>query len=778
MLFMAILSGMIGLVSAQEAPPPLNDSFSQAVTLPTTLPTFVKGSNIGCTLEVGEPVLNHPWYGEDIGACSAWWKWTAPANGQVLISAVNSKIREGTLVAVYRGNTLATLNLEGIEVVDFYYEPSPNPGVLVEALAGQTYFIAVHGLFESQGTFDVVVVQPPLNDSFTDAGVLGSAIPVTVSGTNVGATAEEEEPKGPNSQIHPFGQTVWWQWQSPISGLVQIDTLGSSFDTQLHIYTGAAIEELEAQASNRNANDIGNSRTAFQAQAGMLYWIQITGEEPVHASGLISLNIRSLENPVTANDYVARGRAFLQQQTMAGIAAATQQFQLALGVDPAHPEASVLLAVGKLTLLEPEPAFAQALSAIGLVDSDLYARKYRIAKDLDGKLVVPLESHTQKGLEYLQTILLPELQHLKLLLAAASQPSFLMSLSDSETSSSYVVLDAGDISIIMASVYGLEAMIRLLQTYDAGFSVAEVVTAANEGKLEVEALVDSFSNLLTQTSDDQRGAFKAALKAAASHYLAASTHVRTVRSSGAAGQHHLFRLATDFLTEEETLRGYVQKGVDSLDGPVNVVVDGNNETVDLSSLFSSSHSLRDQLPRFHGNQVVEGTVADPTFKGTVSTANQERVSTLLRDRNLLYTVRNYTDWAGHFLRKLPEQDRLPGTDPDNDMLGNFAEYAFGLDPAKFSSPGEFIVSKLQRRIENGKNYLHITFPRRILSEEIEYSIEVSADLREWDGTEIQVERVGDPLPLGNGKMEQVTYRLLAEAEVTGKKFLRVKVRQR
>ncbi|HEY1051899.1 MAG TPA: hypothetical protein VGE39_19140 [Prosthecobacter sp.] len=69
--------------------------------------------------------------------------------------------------------------------------------------------------------------------------------------------------------------------------------------------------------------------------------------------------------------------------------------------------------------------------------------------------------------------------------------------SDMETSGRFVISDAADVSLIQASQRGLEAVTRLLQTYNAGVNVADVLTAANNDQLNVE-------NVATGPTHEQR----------------------------------------------------------------------------------------------------------------------------------------------------------------------------------------------------------------------------------------------------------------------------------
>ena len=117
------------------------------------------------------------------------------------------------------------------------------------------------------------------NNDFANAAVLngGSGL---IFGTNLAATRESNEP------VHadvPGGASVWYRWQAPATGTYLFTTFGSSFDTVLAVYTGAAVNALTPIANNDdngNADNLGPTLTsslAFDALAGTTYYIAVDG---------------------------------------------------------------------------------------------------------------------------------------------------------------------------------------------------------------------------------------------------------------------------------------------------------------------------------------------------------------------------------------------------------------------------------------------------------------------------------------------------------------------
>jgi hypothetical protein len=133
-----------------------------------------------------------------------------------------------------------------------------------------------------------VVAAPtgPANDRFANRLTLtGSA--VTATGSNVGATKEAGEP------IHGGnvgGKSVWWSWKAPASGVVTIDTLGSSFKTLLGVYTGSTLTAL-ARVTGLPLTVGGAATFTFVAKAGQTYQIAVDGF--AGASGSVKLRVTS-----------------------------------------------------------------------------------------------------------------------------------------------------------------------------------------------------------------------------------------------------------------------------------------------------------------------------------------------------------------------------------------------------------------------------------------------------------------------------------------------------
>src|SRR6185369_1981186 len=139
----------------------------------------------------------------------------------------------------------------------------------------------------------------PANDRFVNAWSI-SGVFVATNGTVAGATRESGEP---NHAGAASGHSVWFSWTAPNSGPYQIDTLFSSFDTVLAVYTGSQVNALTTIASNDDAQGSASSLVQIQAVQGTVYRIAVDafggssgGNYVLNIRALASIAISSLSN--------------------------------------------------------------------------------------------------------------------------------------------------------------------------------------------------------------------------------------------------------------------------------------------------------------------------------------------------------------------------------------------------------------------------------------------------------------------------------------------------
>lgn len=144
------------------------------------------------------------------------------------------------------------------------------------------------GVAEGAYLDDILVtgeLAPPTNDNFANRSTL-CGFNATATGTNLNATKQAGEPDHAGNS---GGKSVWWKWTAQYDSTVQIDTIGSSFDTLLGVYTGSSVSSLTTVASDDNGGSIGTSLVTFSAVAGTTYQFAVDGLDG--ASGNVSLHL-------------------------------------------------------------------------------------------------------------------------------------------------------------------------------------------------------------------------------------------------------------------------------------------------------------------------------------------------------------------------------------------------------------------------------------------------------------------------------------------------------
>ncbi|HET9593077.1 MAG TPA: hypothetical protein VFP17_09195 [Solirubrobacterales bacterium] len=129
----------------EPTPPPPNDSFAHAADLTAAGEIYefeaenrfyfarLDGYNWNASKEAGEPE-----HEGNPGGASVWYRWTAPATGLVHLSAC---CFANPLVGIYTGTTVDSL-------IPVPFSAEIWPEKQAQVIAGQTYMIAVDGVFD------------------------------------------------------------------------------------------------------------------------------------------------------------------------------------------------------------------------------------------------------------------------------------------------------------------------------------------------------------------------------------------------------------------------------------------------------------------------------------------------------------------------------------------------------------------------------------------------------------------------------------------------------
>ena len=177
-------------------------------------------------------------------------------------------------------------------------------------------------VISAPATLTVVPGTPSFGDAFAARGILVGFTNI-VTGNN---TLFSTEPGEPDHAERKGTHSAWLTWTAPDNGSCVLDTLGSSFDTVLAVYTGPSVSSLVTVAANDDASPgLLQSRVAFSAVAGVAYQIAVDGYSALDA-GNISFHL-SFSN---AAPFVA-----VQPQSRTAVAGSNATFSVtALGLPP------------------------------------------------------------------------------------------------------------------------------------------------------------------------------------------------------------------------------------------------------------------------------------------------------------------------------------------------------------------------------------------------------------------------------------------------------------
>ncbi len=170
----------------EAAARPANDNLAARATLSGNSGSST-GTNRLATQEAGEPLQD-----SRAGSHTVWWKWVAPASGQVSLDTHGSNF--DTLLSVSSGTTMASL--QTIASNDDDGSSGRTSGLLFEAAAGTEYAIAVDGINSAQGN---ITLNWSLNTTaqanLAITGITGPAAPMQGSTATYTITVNNSGPQ-------------------------------------------------------------------------------------------------------------------------------------------------------------------------------------------------------------------------------------------------------------------------------------------------------------------------------------------------------------------------------------------------------------------------------------------------------------------------------------------------------------------------------------------------------------------------------------------------------
>lgn len=305
-LFLAVAVLALGLAAPAHAAPPANDNFESPQTLTTGV--AATGSTSQASAQAGEPDHAAFMY----TGKSVWFRWTAPTTGVARIHSCGSYF--DTTLAVYGGSTLtglyATRKANNTDGCGQWWNGTDEEAnhyasvVFARVVAGTSYRIALDGGTSSYygGTYRIVAemvggaAPAPANDDFASATAVTGA-EVRATGTTVGASSGWDE------WSSALGQSVWWKWTSTVDGPVDIDTCGSTANTQISVARRADGEWAGGSDTATDCPSPGQFR--IQARVGEEYFIGVGSGH--NAPGAVKLHISGRDDTTPPVSTISEG---------------------------------------------------------------------------------------------------------------------------------------------------------------------------------------------------------------------------------------------------------------------------------------------------------------------------------------------------------------------------------------------------------------------------------------------------------------------------------------
>jgi hypothetical protein len=133
----------------------------------------------------------------------------------------------------------------------------------------------------SLGVLAPPALAAPPNDAFANRADLGDALPVHETESNEGATPDA----GGRVAELAKGHSIWWEWESPMTGWITVSTCASDFQTVLNVFEGTELGHLTSLTAERSNGDEGpgcwesGTTYTFAATATHKYVIGADGNE-------------------------------------------------------------------------------------------------------------------------------------------------------------------------------------------------------------------------------------------------------------------------------------------------------------------------------------------------------------------------------------------------------------------------------------------------------------------------------------------------------------------
>ncbi len=262
----AVASGNLSIVAS--VPAPANDSCSEAIAMSEGV-TYTANTFYANSTDDPLPICRNR-FGNGI-----WYSFTSATTVFTTISTCGSDF--DTVMQVYTGSCGSLTP----DVCNDDAGPScatNQASVNFLATGGVRYLILVGGYAGASGNLRITArLLTPSNDQCAGAIAMTEGVPYGVNTANASSTGD------PKPVCQPaFGNGVWYTFIPTVSGILQLSTCGSDFDTVMQVYTGATCSSVTPLPGG--CSDDGGppcysvaGSVWLNAVAGTKYWILAGG---------------------------------------------------------------------------------------------------------------------------------------------------------------------------------------------------------------------------------------------------------------------------------------------------------------------------------------------------------------------------------------------------------------------------------------------------------------------------------------------------------------------
>ena len=261
----------------------------------------------------------------------------------------------------------------------------------------------------------------------------------------------------------------------------------------------------------------------------------------------------------TVDQLVLLGRAALTQKD---IVKASSLFDQATVLSPSHQTANALAAGARFFSWPMQTQTQPMLDRLGfaITNRSIYNWTATPQKDKNGNIIPPNDFAVSDAFIFLRTNLLNSLSLSISNLDQVKDTNFILVLRTNEIYLGEVTVDYGDTLLLRSLLHFWKSVIYRCNDYDWNIPLNYIYNHLQSGDITIEQFLNTFPNILNNSSTNDLENAKQSFELAATQYLAASEIIRN-RSTNVV---RLFNFNPDMKDDEEHFRTTITEIRDSL----------------------------------------------------------------------------------------------------------------------------------------------------------------------------------------------------------------------